>query len=351
MSMNWPIGSDQKRPFGEPRSSEEPWDVQLLRAHEHGRGRNAATPVRIPWNGWKDILWRTYAEMNADRLLYVAGGVAFFALLAIFPAIGALVSAYGIFLNPATITHNLTLMKDAVPSEVLNLFSSQAERIAASSNGSLSLGIVIGILLSLWSAMGGVKAMMDALNVIYEQRECRSFIVLNLEALLLTLAGFAAFLVTVGGVVVLPIALSFVGLGSLTVTLTETLRWPALVAMLLLGLAVLYRYGPDRRTARWRWVSVGSVFAALVWIGSSYLFSWFVSNFANYNATYGSLGAAAGLMMWLWISASVVLLGAELNAEIEHQTARDSTSGNEKPLGERGAVMADTVGKQVGPSS
>jgi membrane protein len=309
------------------------------------------SPFRIPWNGWKDILWRTYAEMNADRLLYVAGGVAFFALLAIFPAIGAQVSGYGIFFNPATIAHSLALMQGAVPSEVLDLFSSQAERIAASSNGSLSLGILIGILLSLWSAMSGVKAVMDALNVIYEQRESRSFIMLNFEAFLLTLAVFAAFLVAVGGVVVLPIALSFVGLGSSTLTLTEALRWPALLAMLLVGLAVLYRYGPDRRPARWQWVTVGSVFAALVWIGGSYLFSWFLSNFANYNATYGSLGAAAGLMMWLWISASVVLLGAELNAEIEHQTARDSTTGNEKPLGERGAVMADTVGKQSGTLS
>jgi membrane protein len=129
----------------------------------------------------------------------------------------------------------------------------------------------------------------------------------------------------------------------MTETLTRIARWPVLLVALLIGLAVLYRYGPDRRAARWQWVSVGSVFAAVTWI-AAFLFSWYLASFANYNATYGSLGAVVGLMIWLWISTILVLLGAELNAEIEHQTARDSTVGDEKPLGVRGAVMADTVG-------
>jgi membrane protein len=322
--------------------------VQLARAREHGRGRDVTNPLKIPPYGWKDILWRTYEKTNADRLLYISGGVAFFALLAIFPALAALVSAYGIFFNPTTITNNLALVSGAVPAEVLNQLSEQAERIAANGRGVLSAGVIIGILLSLWSAMSGVKATMDALNVVYEQNESRSFIKFNIVALLITLAGFAAFLLAVVGVVILPIVLSFLGLGSGVAALTRILRWPVLLFMLLIGLAVLYRYGPDRRIARWQWVSVGSVFAALIWIAGSYLFSWYLSNFAAYNATYGSLGAAAGLMMWLWISASIVLLGAELNAEIEHQTARDSTTGEEKPLGQRGAAMADTVGKRMG---
>jgi len=141
-----------------------------------------------------------------------------------------------------------------------------------------------------------------------------------------------------------PLMFSFIGLESVTATVARLVRWPALCLVLLIGLALLYRYAPDRRTARWQWVSVGSVFAAVTWIAASYLFSWYLASFANYNATYGSLGAAIGLMMWLWISTIVVLLGAELNAEIEHQTARDSTTGGDKPLGVRGAVMADTVG-------
>ena len=336
--------TEAARPFGEPRSSEEPREIELKRAHEDGRGRHATHPLQIPWRGWKDILWRTYAEMQSDRLLSIAGGVAFFILLAIFPAITALVSAYGLYFDASTITNNLSLLADIVPANVLSIVHEQAQRIAANSGRTLSLGIVVGILVSLWSAMSGVKAMIDALNVIYEQQEGRNFFKLSLVALVFTLGGFATFLLAIAGVIVLPLVLAPIGLGSAAGTLTRFGRWPALLLVLLIGLAVLYRYGPYRRAARWQWVSVGSVFAAVTWIIASYLFSWYLASFANYNATYGSLGAVVGLMMWLWISTIVVLLGAELNAEIEHQTARDSTVGGEKPLGERGAVMADTVG-------
>ena len=336
--------TEAARPFGEPRSSEEPREIELKRAHEDGRGRHATHPLQIPWRGWKDILWRTYAEMQSDRLLSIAGGVAFFILLAIFPAITALVSAYGLYFDASTITNNLSLLADIVPANVLSIVHEQAQRIAANSGRTLSLGIVVGILVSLWSAMSGVKAMIDALNVIYEQQEGRNFFKLSLVALVFTLGGFATLLLAIAGVIVLPLVLAPIGLGSAAGTLTRFGRWPALLLVLLIGLAVLYRYGPYRRAARWQWVSVGSVFAAVTWIIASYLFSWYLASFANYNATYGSLGAVVGLMMWLWISTIVVLLGAELNAEIEHQTARDSTVGGEKPLGERGAVMADTVG-------
>ena len=337
---------DRERPFGEPLSSEEPRDLELRRAHEPDRGRHATHPLQIPWKGWYDILWRTYREMNSDRLLSIAGGVSFFVLLAIFPAITALVSAYGLFFNASTITNNLSLLNEVVPGNVLGIVHEQASRIASNSGGALSIGIVVGILVSLWSAMSGVKAMIDALNVIYEQKECRSFLKLNLVALVFTFAGFAAFLLAIATIVVLPLILSPIGLGSLTETVTRIARWPLLLVVLLIGLAALYRYGPDRRKARWEWVTVGSVFAAVTWIIASFLFSWYLASFANYNATYGSLGAVVGLMIWLWISTIVVLLGAELNAEIEHQTARNSTIGAEKPLGARGAVMADTVGAQ-----
>jgi membrane protein len=283
--------------------------------------------------------------MQSDRLLSIAGGVAFFMLLSIFPAITALVSAYGRFFDAATITNNISLLNDVVPGNVLDMVHEQAIRIAANSGRALNVGIVAGILVSLWSTLSGVKAIIDALNVIYEQKEGRGFIKLNLVALVFTLSGFGVLLLAFAAVVVMPLILSPLGLGGQTETLTRIVRWPAMLLMLLTGLALLYRYGPDRRTARWQWVSVGSVFAAVTWIGVSYLFSWYLSRFANYNATYGSLGAVVGLMMWLWISTIVVLLGAELNSEIEHQTARDSTVGDEeKPLGARGAVMADTVG-------
>jgi membrane protein len=338
-----PVEKDE-RPFGEPRSSEEPRDLKHHRAHERGRGRHASHPLQIPWQGWKDILWRAYSEMNSDRLLSIAGGVAFFLLLAIFPAITALVSAYGLYFNATTIANNLSLLQDVVPDNVLGIVHEQASRIASNSGRALSIGLVVGMLVSLWSAMSGVKAMIDALNVIYEQQESRGFIKLNMVALIFTLGGFGAFLLAIAAVIVLPLILSPIGLGGVTETLTRVARWPVLLLVLLAGLALLYRYGPDRRVARWQWVSIGSVFAAVTWIGASYLFSWYLASFANYNATYGSLGAVVGVMIWLWFSTIVVLLGAELNAEIEHQTARDSTVGEEKPLGARGAVMADTVG-------
>jgi membrane protein len=334
----------KEHPFGEPQSSDEPYDLELRRAHERGRGRHATHPLQIPWRGWYDILWRTYREMNSDRLLSIAGGVSFFVLLAIFPAVTALVSAYGLFFNTSTITDNLSLLNDVVPDNMLNIVHEQASRIASNSARALSIGFVVGVAASLWSAMSGVKAIIDALNVIYEQKEGRNVLKLNLVALVFTLAGFAAFLLAITAIVVLPLILSPIGLGSMTETLTRIARWPVLLVALLIGLAVLYRYGPDRRAARWQWVSVGSVFAAVTWIAASFLFSWYLASFANYNATYGSLGAVVGLMIWLWISTILVLLGAELKAEIEHQTARDYTVGDEKPLGVRGAVMADTVG-------
>ena len=321
------------------------WRLSNVARESSGRGRAATHPLQIPWPGWKDILWRSYVAMNANRLLAIAGGVAFFVLLAIFPAITALVSAYDLFFNAATITNHLSLMQDVVPDNVLGLVREQGER-TASHGGTLSIGIIAGILVAFWSAMSGVKAVIDALNVIYEQREQRSFIKLNAMALIFTLGGFAGFLVVVAAVVVLPLALSSVGLANATATLMRVLRWPALFVILLVSLSVLYRYAPDRRTPRWQWVSIGSLIATVMWIIVTYLFSWFLANFANYNATYGSLGAVVGLMMWLWISTIVVLLGAELNAEIERQTARDSTVGAEKPLGSRGAAVADTVGQR-----
>jgi membrane protein len=190
-----------------------------------------------------------------------------------------------------------------------------------------------------------MKAIIDALNVVYDENEKRGFIRLNLVSLAFTLGAIFTMLGAIGAVVVFPLILTSIGLGSITATIVLLLRWPALVVVVLLGLAVVYRYGPSRREARWQWLTVGSVCAAALWLAGSALLSWYLANIADYDATYGSLGAAIGLMMWMWVSAIVILLGAELNSEVEHQTARDSTVGAEKPLGERGAVMADTVGK------
>ncbi|MFC1459113.1 YihY/virulence factor BrkB family protein [Microvirga arabica] len=313
-------------------------------ASETGRGREAETPTQIPTLGWKDILWRTYEEFGQDRLMSVAAGVTYYALLALFPAIGALVSVYGLFADPATIQDHLTALSGVLPGGALDIIREQVVRIASAGEGTLGLSFVIGLAISLWSANAGMKAIFDALNIVYDEEEKRSFVTLNLESLTFTLAAVGFILLALAGIVVLPIVLDFVGLGSGIEWLLAIARWPILLVVVIAGLAVLYRYGPSRDKAEWKWVTPGGIVAAVLWLVVSMLFSWYVANFGSYNETYGSLGAVIGFMTWIWLSSMVVLLGAEINAEMEHQTAKDTTQGPEKPMGARGATMADTLG-------
>ena len=235
-------------------------------------------------------------------------------------------------------------MAGFLPGGAVEIVQEQVNRLLSKGDAKLGIGFIFGLAVALWSANAGMKAIMDALNVVYDEKEKRGFIKLNLVSLAFTLAALVAVLLAIGAVVVVPVVLNYVGLGSIGSTLVNVLRWPLLLALIIVGLAVLYRYGPSRREPRWQWLTVGGVVAAIAWLISSVLLSWYLSNFANYDATYGSLGAAIGLMMWMWISSIVILVGAELNGEIEHQTAKDSTVQGEKPLGERGAAKADTVG-------
>jgi membrane protein len=323
---------------------EAPVSIQLARAAEPARGRRARFPWDIPIAGWKDILWRTYSQIGDDRLLAVAAGVVFYGLLAIFPAISALVSIYGLFADPGTVNDTVSLLAEVVPADAMGPIEEQVERVASAGSGSLGFAFLLSLSLALWSANAGMKAVIDALNVAYGERERRGFIQLTLISFALTLGMILAGLCAIAAIVVFPLATSFFGVETLAAVLVQWLRWPLLFLALLLGLAVLYRFGPNRTKPRWQWVSVGSVVAAVLWLAGSAALSLYLSRFADYGATYGSLAAGIGLMMWLWLSAIVVLLGAELNAEIEHQTARDSTVGPDKPLGARGATMADTVG-------
>jgi len=318
---------------------------------EHGRGRRSRNPLRIPFAGWKDILWRTYARINDDRLLATAAGVVFFALLAVFPAVTALVSSYGLFADPTTIGANLQTLSLMVPEGSFHIVQDQIARVLDKGSTALGWTLLFGLALAVWSANAGVKAVIDALNVAYEEREKRSFVKLNLMSLAFTTGGIAALLVMVGAVVAYPLALDHLGLAPESRFIIGLVRWPLLFVILLLALGVLYRFGPSRRAARWEWLSVGTLVAALLWIAGSSALSWYLQNFGNYNATYGSLGAAIGLMIWMWMSAIIVLCGAELNSEIEHQTAVDTTVGHPKPLGARGAVMADSLGPAVPPPS
>jgi membrane protein len=315
-------------------------------ARDLGRHRiGGRVRALAPWRGWKDIGLRTYQQIGADRLLAVAAGVVFFGLLAIFPAITALVSSYGLLADAATISGHLAFIAALMPAGTFAIVQEQITRLVSKGSGDLGLRFAFGLGLAIWSANAGMKAMIDALNVVYGEEEKRGFVKLNLISLALTLGALGVLLAAIGTVVVFPLVLNWVGLGSTTQWTIALLRWPAMLVVLLLALAVLYRVGPSRRAPRWQWLSVGAVAAALLWILGSALFSLYLSNFANYDATYGSLGAVIGLMMWLWLSSISVLLGAELNSEIEHQTARDSTIGRDKPLGARGATMADTIGE------
>jgi membrane protein len=329
-------GIDRQQANGEGRVSEP-------RADARGGGRHATAPGDVPWRGWKEILWRTYEKINDNRLLAVAAGVVFYGLLALFPAISAFVSLFGLFANASTIESHLSALSGVLPGGAVDILRRELTRFAANKSN-LSIGFVVSFLFALWSANAGTKSVIDALNVAYGEKEKRSFIRLNLVSLLYTVIALALLALAIGAVVVAPIVLGHLGLGSVASTLIAVLRWPVLLALVVTGLALSYRYLPCRREPRWQWLSVGSAVAAVAWLASSLLFSWYLSNFSTYNVTYGSLGAAVGMMMWMWISMVVVLVGAQLNAEIERQTGRDSTAADEKPPGPRGAVKAGTTG-------
>jgi membrane protein len=234
-----------------------------------------------------------------------------------------------------------------MPEGGVSLVVEQVRRLNLTSQSALSFGFLFGLVIAFWSANAGMLAIIDALNVAYGEKEKRSYLKLYSLSFVLTLGAMVLLLAALSAVVILPLVLGSLGLDTSDLSMTVTvLRWPTLILLGLLWLAVLYRVAPSRREARWRWLTIGSVFAMLAWVGVSWLYSFYLSHIANYAATYGSLGAAIGLMMWLWLSVIVMLVGAELNAEIEHQTACDTTIGEEKPLGARGAVMADTVGRR-----
>ena len=276
----------------------------------------AAGPRLEGFAFWKHVLVSTYQEINEDRLLALAAGVVFYGLLAIFPAITALVSSYALFAAATTIGKHLNLVAAVMPASAFSIVTEQVTRIITRTTGDLSFTFLFGLALAVWSANAGVKAVIDALNIAYGVKERRSFIRLNLVSLAFTIGALAVLLTAFAAIVVVPVMLSYLPLYGYDATLLPLMRWPAMLVIVMIGLAVLYRFGPDRQPVRWQLISPGTVFASAAWLGGSALLSWYLGSFANYDATYGSLGAGIGLMMWLWMTASVVLAGAELNSEI-----------------------------------
>ena len=263
-------------------------------------------------------------------------------MLALFPAIAALVSIYGLFADPASIQQQLDSVSGVLPGGAVDVIRDQLNRLVAQPRGTLGVSFVIGLVVALWSANGGIKALFDALNVVYGEEEQRSFIRLNAITLAFTVALIGFVLVAMACIVALPVALNY--LPGFMGFILNIVRWPVMLVLVALALAFIYRYGPSRDEPKWRWITWGSTFAALAWLGFSAIFSFYAAHFGSFNKTYGSLGAVIGFMTWMWLSVAVILLGAKLNAETEHQTARDSTEGSPKPLGARGAKMADTIG-------
>ena len=315
-------------------------------AREHGdRGRTADHPAEIPPRGWKDILIRTYRSISEDRVLALAAGVTYYVLLALFPGIAALVSIYGLVANPADIGEMLANLAGTVPRDVIEIIRGQLTFLASQDEKALGFAFFGGLLASLWSANAAIKALFDALNVVYGEKEKRNFFRLTVLSLTFT-AGMILFMV-------LALDRHHRDPGPPRLPASRRDGRAADQHPALAGDAGGRGAGPGgdlslrpvpRRRAQWRWITWGSIAAALLWFIVSMLFSWYASNFGNYNKTYGSLGAVIAFMMWSWLSTTIVLMGGELNAEIEHQTAKDSTTGPPKPLGARGAKMADTVG-------
>ncbi len=306
-------------------------------------GRHAEAPIDIPWHGWKAVLRRTFTEMLTDRVSLVAAGCAFYATLALFPAISMLISIYGLLLDPATVEPQLEVLRDLLPPSAWQLISERVHMLVSRPPASLGLHLLFNTGVTLWSSATGTKSIIAALNLAYEEREQRSWLRFQLTSFVITLIAIISAVIGLALLVGLPAVLAGLGVTDYQTTLIRITSFGLLVLAILSGLSLLYRYGPSRQRPRWRWVTPGSVAATVLWVAVSALFSFYVAQFATYDATYGPLGTVVGVMMWFFVTVYAVLLGAELNAELELQTSRDSTDGPPLPMGRRGAYVADHV--------
>lgn len=316
-------------------------------ATQADRGRSAETPAQIPTLGYKDVAWRIYQEVSDDRVMLVSAGVTFYLLLALAPLLAALVSVYGLILDPADIAAQAAALSGVVPGGAIDILTEQLERLSAAGGSTLGFTFAISLGLALWSANAGMKSLFDAMNIAYDERENRGFVSLNAVTMgftvalivgIIALATFNAVFTTFQGMIGITIPDLIVNL--LTIGLA--------LAGFLAFMALLYRFGPSRDQPEWKWITPGAIFAVVGAIGVSAAFSYYVANFGSYNETYGSLGAIVGFLTWLWLVIVVLVLGGEINSELEHQTAEDTTIGKEQPMGQRDAVMADNVGHKFG---
>ena len=312
------------------------------------RGRHARSPGEVPPTGWKDILWRTYNEFSEDRVTLIAAAVTYYLLLSMFPTMAAFVSLYGLFADPATVGEHLGVLSAVVPEGGMAILQDQLTSLTSGGDTQLGFALLISVCIALWSASSGVKTMFEAMNVAYDEDEQRGYIKLSLVALAFVLTGLVGAIVLIGAAVLVPLVLGAIGLGEGLGWLVQIGSYVVLALLLLTAIAALYRWGPSRQQPQWRWITPGAVLAVAVIIVISILFSWYAANFGNYDETYGSLGGLIAMLTWMWISVTILIAGAELNAEAERQTKEDSTIGSDDRLGQRDATAADTVGSASG---
>jgi membrane protein len=308
-------------------------------------GEEAGKPTEIPPRGWWQVVRRAMKESSADNVPILAGGVAFFAFLAIFPAIIAALTLYGLIADPQTVATQVRDLSAVLPAQAQPIVADQLQSVSSASGSALGFGLVVSLLAALWSASSGTGNLIKAVNLAYDEDETRGFFKVRGLALLLTIGAIVFLLLTLALVAVVPVALDALSLGAAGAVLTQVVRWVLLVALIVVALAVVYRLAPDRDAPRFAWVSTGSLVAAVLWIVGSLLFSLYVNNFGSYNKTYGTIAGVVVLMLWLYLTSYIVLLGAEINSESERQTRHDTTLGEPAPMGERGAAAADEVAK------
>tara|TARA_R110002049_G_scaffold10127_3_gene50450 strand:+ start:157561 stop:158505 length:945 start_codon:yes stop_codon:yes gene_type:complete len=309
------------------------------------RGRGAETPAEIPPKGWFDILLRVKKEITDDHLSLIAAGVAFYALLALFPAITALMALAGLLVEPAQVAEQIQTLAALMPEEAATIILDQAIEVTGSEETGLGWAFIIGLCLALYSASKGMASLMEGLNVAYDETENRGFIKRTLWTLALTVLLVVGLVMGLTATLAVPAVVGFFTLPGWLETLLSYGSWLVLGLLSITGLGALYRYGPARDNAEWKWLAPGTVIACAVWLIASLGFSIYVGNFGSYNETFGSMAGAIILLMWLWISAFIVLIGAEFNAEMEAQTRADTTVGEDEPMGQRGAEKADRLGQ------
>jgi membrane protein len=311
-----------------------------------GYGQHASRPAHIPPRGWKQIAGRVWRNLGSHNASLISAGVALFALLATFPALNVIVTIYALLASPSQVLGHVEPLSDLLPEQAFSIIENQLVGLAQQGYGTINLALFGSIAFGLWSARKGAAAVITACNVAYGEKETRPLWLLIVVSLVFTIIAILSFVILGLTVIFMPLALDALPLGNLLSATLHVLRWPILALIFVLALQAVYRFAPNRADAKWRWVSWGAVIATVLWIGISILFSLYVQHFGNYNKTYGAIGSVIILIMWFYISAFSILLGAEINAETEHQTLIDSTTGEPKPLGQRGAYVADTKGSK-----